>query len=251
MTTDTFIAGKGFLYTLDPRAKVLVWLCAVSFFFWPIRLCGLVFMVALLFVLSLYGVGGKATLRVLRSILPMLVFMVVFMPFGFRTGRAMWTVGGFPVVTWEAFWQTLLLMSRFVGITYSCTLFLSTTKMHQVMLAFLWYRIPYKTVLVITLAFTYIPFVSDSFHEISDSHRLRQASGKTRRTPLRDMLPTLTSALVVSLRGIPYLAMSLEQRGYGRKGKRSVYHDLSGYHHAVPQTLLAVLVFGTCLYLFR
>lgn len=248
MTSSTFIAGRGFLYRLDPRAKTLLLFLLVVWCFLPVKMAGLGFLLLLLLSLSLYSVGRKATRKVFLSILPMLVFMVVFMPFSQRGGKPLLTLGDeFVLVTREGALQTLLLSLRFSTITYSCTLVLSTSRMHEVMSSLRWYRLPFKAILVITLAFTYIPFVADSFREISDSHKLRQASDSKGRNRLKDMIPTLTSALVVSLRSIPFLAMSLEERGYGRDNKRSRYHDLSSFRHPLRDFLL-VIVFPTILF---
>lgn len=242
MTTETFLPGQGPLYRMDPRTKLLVSVAVIVCVFLPVHRWMLAVMMASLVVVSLASVGRHATWVVFRSILPMLIFMVLFMPFGSRDGRPLWVVGRMVVLTWDSLWSTLTLMYRFVTITYACTLFFSTTRMHYVMCALQWFRLPFKAVLVITLAFSTIPFVSDSFREIADSHRLRQASDGKGKRRMGDMLPTLTSALVVSLRSIPFLAMSLEQRGYGREGKRTQYHDLSSFHHGIRDGVVAGLV---------
>jgi energy-coupling factor transport system permease protein len=250
MTTDTFIAGRGFLYRMDPRAKIVLLLLLVVWFFLPVSLLGLLLMALCLLFVSFLSTGGKATGKVMLSILPMVVFMVLFMPFSSRDGQAIVRIGSFVLLTKEGMLQTLLLILRFLGITVSCTLLFSTTRMPDVMLALSWYRLPYRAVLVISLAFTYIPFISDSFGEIMDSHKLREAEGEGKKHRLKDMVPTLTSALVVSLRSIPFLAMSLEERGYGRKEKRSSYHDLSSYHHLLRDFLLSLVFVTLTAFLF-
>ena len=251
MTTNTFIAGKGLLYHMDPRAKICALLLFIVGFFLPVTLLGLFVSVLLLVVLSLISVGLKASTKVLLSILPMLVFMLLFMPFNQRQGEPLLIVGSFTLVTREGLSQMLLLSLRFIGITYSCSLLLFTTRMNEVMLALLWYHLGYKVVLVITLSLTYIPFISDSFHEISDSHKLRHPFSGSEKLHIRVMLPTLTSALVVSLRSIPFLAMSLEQRGYGRTNKRTRYHSLSGYRHTVLDFFFSFWIVFFLFFLFR
>lgn len=232
MTTNTFIAGDSFLYRFDPRAKLLLMVLLCVWFFLPVSLLGLWIVVLAILLIGIRSVGIKHVLKTFMTILAMLLFMVLFIPFNARSGVPLWKIGSFVVVTKEGLLQTLRLMSRFMGITYICTLMLQTTPMGKVMLALRWYRLPYKASLVVTLAFRFIPFIADSFNQIRDSHKLRNPNiedpkaKKSYRARLSDLVPTLTSALVVALRSIPHLAMSLEHRGFGLEGKRTSYHVL-------------------------
>ncbi len=254
MTTSTFIAGKGWLYRFDPRAKLLLMVLLCIWFFLPVALYGLAVTVALVVLVGAANAGWKYVLRTFRSISAMLLFMVLFMPFNVRTGIPLVQVGSFTVITEEGLQQAIRLASRFIGITYVCTLLFTTTMMNEVILALRWYKLPYKASLVITLAFTYIPFIAESFSQISESHRLREdADEKVRRRchRFKDLLPTLTSALVVALRSIPNLAMSLEMRGFGREEKRTNYHNLSSYGRTFTHFLLSCIIFLVLWFLFK
>lgn len=245
MTTNTYIAGKGWLYHFDPRAKLLLMVLLCIWFFLPVPLGFLASVVLLILLFGAANTGFSYINRVFRSILPMLLFMVLFMPFNVRDGQPLWMVSSWTIITKEGLLQALRLGSRFIGITYVCSLLFATTAMHEVMLALQWYRLPYKAGLVVTLAFTYIPFISDSFSQIAESHRLREADRQQARTfmgRLKDLVPTLTSALVVALRSIPNLAMSLEMRGFGRTEKRSRYRSLESYRHPFTHFLVSVII---------
>ena len=50
MTSDTFIAGRGPLYRIDPRAKVLFLVAMTIWFFLPVTLGSLWVVVGILFV---------------------------------------------------------------------------------------------------------------------------------------------------------------------------------------------------------
>jgi energy-coupling factor transport system permease protein len=50
--------------------------------------------------------------------------------------------------------------------------------MQEVMLALRAFHLPYKAGLVVTLAFTYIPFIAESFSQIAESHSLREAESE-------------------------------------------------------------------------
>lgn len=248
MTTNTYIAGKGWLYRFDPRAKLLLMLLMCIWFFLPAPpLLHLSIVVALVVLVGSSNTGWHHAWRTFYSISPpMLLFMVLFMPFNVREGLPpLVSIGSFTLITSEGLEQALRLMSRFIGITYVCTLLFATTVMHEVMLALRWYHLPYKASLVVTLAFTYIPFIADSFSQITESHRLREAEDEQKKKVgqrLKDLVPTLTSALVVALRSIPNLAMSLEMRGFGRQERRTSYHNLDAYHHVFIHFLLSCII---------
>jgi energy-coupling factor transport system permease protein len=255
MTTNTFVAGNGFLYRMDPRAKIMAMLLICVWLFLPVTLEGLYITVVLLILVGSVNTGLRHTAMTFRSILPMLVFMVLFMPFNVRLGQSLITIGSFTLITQEGALQAARLGGRFIGITYACTLLFATTPMTDVMLALRWYRLPYKASLVVTLSFTYIPFIADSFTQISESHRLREGGVLEKKRSvfkrLRDLLPTLTSALVVALRSIPYLAMSLEQRGFGRKEKRTNYHSLDSYRHVFTDSVISFSIPVVLWFMFR
>ncbi|NCC66467.1 MAG: energy-coupling factor transporter transmembrane protein EcfT, partial [Spirochaetia bacterium] len=121
-------------------------------------------------------------------------------------------------------------------------------------LALRWYKLPYKAALVVTLAFTYIPFIAESFSQISDSHRLREFDDRQRKKVfdrVKDLLPTLTSVLVVALRSIPNLAMSLELRGFGLDNKRTSYHTLASYRHTFTHFMLSCIIVVVLFFIAR
>lgn len=228
---ESFVPGRGALYHIDPRSKIWALLLLVVWVFLPLGLAPLWVLVALLSLAMLCSVGFKHTVAVFLSISMVLFFMVLFMPLSERSGSPLVLLGGHVLVTREGLLQTLKLMGRLVAISLGCALLLATTRMGDIMLSLRSWRLPFSICLVLTLSFSTIPFVADTFREVQESHRLREADGQSPRHRLKDLIPTLTSVLVVSLRSIPFLAMTLEERGYGRKGKRSVYHDFSAWKH--------------------
>jgi energy-coupling factor transport system permease protein len=127
--------------------------------------------------------------------------------------------------------------------------------MDEFMLALQSFRLPYKASLTISLVFRSIPDIFDSFNDIIDSHKLRRGADvkakKKMGQQLKNLGPTLTSALVVSLRSIPTLAMSLEARGYGLKNKRTQFHSLDSYRHPYLFSLVFFIIFATLFVLFQ
>lgn len=229
MTTNTFIAGRGFCYWLDARSKLLLVLLFCILVFFPLYQAGLWILTAILFVTAWHATGLKQAVQPLRAILPMLIIMVVFIPFTYRDGEVILWAGKVPLATQQSLWHFNLLASRFIGITYLCTLYMWTTPMGDITLALRWYGLPYQGALVLTLSFRFVPFLAESFKMIRDSHALRNANigeESEKRHPFLEILPTVVGALVCALKSIPHLAMTLEHRGFGRSNRRTSYRVL-------------------------
>ena len=99
--------------------------------------------------------------------------------------------------------------------------------------------------LVLSLSLRLIPTISETFIEIKDSQRLRMPNPgeeEARKKKITSLLPTLTSVLVVSIKGIASTSEALELRGYGRKNKRTSYRSLKSVKKVFPHFILSVIV---------
>ncbi|MGD1823159.1 MAG: energy-coupling factor transporter transmembrane component T family protein [Pleomorphochaeta sp.] len=242
--------GKGVLYKLDPRTKVIVTLVACVFVFLPMKFTALVIFSAFLTILSFYSVGRKSTNGIIKAIVPMMILVIIFSPLYERSGTPLLILKNSLIVTYEGLLHSLTLTLRFYSITFACSLLFFTTKMNDFILALQFFFIPYKTCLTISLVFRTIPTIFDAFNQISDSHSLRR-SKETNKKKIKNLFPTLTSALVVSLKTIPSLAMSLEARGYGLKNKRTNFHQLSKNKCFFIQTVVIMFIFTIMVIAFK
>jgi len=251
MISSTYVAGRGFLYRYDPRAKLLLTLALCVEVFLPVSSFGIYLLSFLLFLAAAHATGIKQALSPLKTILPLIIVMILFTPFSYIDSTPVISVGGTSLATQEALYHLNLLIGRFVAITYMATLFVWTTSMSDIMLTFQWYGLPYNGALVITLAFRFIPFIADSFKMISDAHSLRVINSLNRgkkRSKIFDILPTISSALVFALKSIPNLAASLEHRGFSRENKRSQYRTISSKGSLFTHFLICVII-GSTFYL--
>jgi energy-coupling factor transport system permease protein len=242
MTVNTFIAGRGFLYLLDARSKLLLVLLLCVMVFLPISQWGLWLLCGFAFLTAWHAMGFSQALQPLRAILFVLVLMTLFIPLTYRDGESLLVIGRFTVATVESVQNYSFLVSRFLAITYLCTLYLWSTPMADINLALRWYGLPRNAALVLTLAFRFIPFIADSFKMIKDSHALRIGEQSSRRQRLSDAIPTITAALVYALKSIPHFAMSLEHRGLGRSGVRTEYRKLKAKGGLFTQMLVSVMI---------
>lgn len=246
MTTSTFVAGRGIVYLLDARSKLLLVLLLCIEVFLPISQIGLWVLFGGVFLLAWHATGFKQAIQPIRSIAFILVVMTLFSPLADRDGTGLLFIGERLILTSEAVTNLSVLVARFLSITYLCTLYVWTTPMADVNLAFRWYGLGYHAALVLTLAFRFIPFIADSFRMIQDSHALRTSvefeGRRSRRQRLADIIPTVTAALVFALKSIPYTAMSLEHRGLGRREKRSSFRQLKARGGLFTQLLVSVMI---------
>jgi energy-coupling factor transport system permease protein len=255
MNANIFVDGRGFLYKIDPRAKVIATLISCIYVFTPVSFYSIIALGIFFILLSFYSIGKKQTKNVIKSILPMLIIMLLFSPLYERDGSPLWIINNLLILTKEGLIQSLLLDFRFLSITFACSLLFTTTKMDEFMLALQDFKLPYKASLTISLVFRSIPSIFDSFVQIIDSHKLRRGvdnkANKKLSNRIRNLFPTMTSALVVSLRSIPTLAMSLEARGYGLKRKRTNFHTLEKYSHPFLQTVALLTLYGVMFFIFK
>ncbi|MGN0906654.1 MAG: energy-coupling factor transporter transmembrane component T family protein, partial [Bullifex sp.] len=180
-------------------------------------------------VLSVVSVGMKITLRTLRLMLPVIIFMIIFMPLQERSGSPIVTLGEFTLITREGLLTVQVLLNRFITISVLCTLLIQTASSRDILLALRFFRLPYSASLVLSLALRFIPSFASTFSRIRDSQRLRlpnpDEDSKGGRGYIK-LMPTFTSALVVALKSISTTAAFLDLRGYGRNVKRSDFHVL-------------------------
>ncbi len=256
MISSTYIAGRGVIYHIDARAKLLLVLLLCIEVFLPISPVGMYLIVLISIFIAWYGTGFKQAISPLKTILPLIIIMILFTPFTYTDSSPLIVIKGFTVATVDGLIHLNLLIARFTAITYLTTLFVWTTTMSDIMLTFQFYGLPYKGALIITLAFRFIPFIADSFHMVRDAFSLRVPTNqKHNKRKIFDMLPTISCVLVFALKSIPHLAMSLEHRGFGRANKRSVYHTIhakgSLFTHLIICVMIAALFYITFSYSIR
>ncbi len=245
MKSSSFIYGKSLYYSFDPRAKIIltILMCIVVFF--PMPLWFLSSLTAALLLFSLSQVKIKATLRSLKLILPMLLFMVLFLPFRERGGEVILEVHSITLVTKEGLYGLCEIANRFVFISIFFSLLSQTTKTEDILLALSSFRLPYSACLVLSLALRFIPTLGETFKEIKESQRLRLPNPEEEersRNKIKSLMPTLIAALVVALKSIPSTGAALEMRGYGRKNRRSSYHSLKPLQRVFTHFAISVII---------
>ncbi len=232
MTASLYHPGRGYLYQQDARAKLVGTILATAALFFPLPLSIHGAVACLLLAISFHATGIRSTGAILRPLLVVCTSILLFSPLYERSGQAVLTIGTSVMVTAEGLERAGILCTRFISVSLLWGLMLRTTRPEMLLCALQFFRLPYRASLVISLVFRFIPYFARTYAQIREAQQLRlpapvQRQKRGLHRHMTDMLPTLTSTLVSSVRMIPTLAMSLEHRGVGRSGKRTSYYSFT------------------------
>ena len=251
------IRGQSAVHRFDPRGKIILLLIFLITFFLPLKIGHLGIHLAVVAALTVIFLGIGNALRSLRLILPILILVLVLTPPFHRDGPVLFSIRSFPILTVSGLLEALRLIVRFTGITLIFYLFMGTTDPDSLVLAFRWFRLPFAISMVLSIALEYIPTIRRLYDQVRDAHRLRLAGEAVEAKPatssartrgrghrLAEIIPILTSVLILSVRRIPTLAMALECRGVGRKNRRSSFHSLKTGGPMIRDGMITALVAG-------
>ncbi len=240
MNLDFYRPGRSFLHRLDPRAKLLFLAPLFVAFFLNVPAWLLLLDSAAIMAAVALSLGPRQLLPPLKAIGPVLILICLLTPPFHRGGQALLHVLGVTILTADGLRETLVMLLRFLGITFGFFGIVSTISMDDLVLSMRWFGLPYAACLVMIITLRTIPSLAATWHNVRDAHRLRAdplAAGRRRRF-LETWLPVLTSVLIEAVKGIPVLAMALESRGFGRRNPRTSFAELRRGRALVPDLLV-------------
>ena len=264
LITETFIPGRGVIYRLDPRPKFLLLVSLVMIFLVEPSLPVLAGITVLILLLIGASLGLPKVVVPLKSILPILILTALLTPPFNTGGAAVLRIGEKVLISGQGLLLTGRLLLRFTGITAVFFLFFSTTPTGSFVLALQDFGLPYKAALTVTISLRYIPDMFNTYHRISDAHKLRSADASTDRPSaetsaadakerdirrkkrksfryrLRKLFPVLISVLINAVKSIPALAMALDSKGFGRDNPRSSCRKLPPWPEISMQLVLSL-----------
>ena len=245
MQINTYVASSSLYHRFDVRAKIIftILMCILLFFDMPLKMHYI--LTLLVTLLSLNSVKLKVTLHNIKLMLPVTIFMIIFMPLQERSGEPFLTINNITIVTKEAFNIVQILISRFYFISMLCTLLLESATSRDILLALKSFHLPPSACMVLSLALRFIPSFASTFSRIKDSQRLRLPNPEEEENEKRlfsKLLPTFTSALVVALKSINTTAAALDLRGYGRDKKKSEFYSLGGGKKLFTHLAISIII---------
>jgi len=220
MLVEAYRPGRSPLHRLDPRVKLPLLVLIVVCIFLRDRSMAPPVYVLVLFLAAVGFLGFQDAVAPVRMLLPLLLFIAVLTPF--FTGDGIWVVN--PATIGEVY----RLFCRLLGVSLGFYLFFRTTETEAFIAVLQWYGLPFRAGLVMGLALRWIPSMMGLYRSVEEAHSLRVSEARTGRAGairrVRQVIPTLTSVLIQSIRQIPALAMALESRGVGRPEPRTRWY---------------------------
>jgi energy-coupling factor transport system permease protein len=244
VSVDFYRPGHSFLHRFDPRAKLLLLVPLFVCFFLPAPPWVLVPFAGALMIVTAIALGYRELLPPLRAIALVLVFICLLTPPFHRGGSGVLTLFGIVFLTSDGLRETLIMLLRFLGITFGFFAVVRTVSLDDLVLSLRWFGLPYTFCLVVIVALRTMPSLASTWHNVLDAHRLRSGPPETRgkKRIVETYLPVLTSLLIEAVKGIPVLAMALESRGFGRRNQRTVYAELKKGWHLVGDMAVCLVL---------
>jgi energy-coupling factor transport system permease protein len=242
MQMSLFVPGRTLIHRFDPRAKILLVLYFSVYTFLPVSIYWLLGCYLTLTVSMALFLGIRQALSPIRSIYPILIMIAILTP---------------PFYPEDPIGTTALLLLRITTLTTLFGMLFKTSDMSNILSALRWFGLPYQAALVVTIAFRYIPYLNQIYHQIQEAHRLRRGSPGTKGgliKKIRQLFPVLVSVMIFAVKSIPLLSMSLEHRGFGfvrrgRRGYKYLHSDKRLFTHLLFLVMITV-IFTAGPYLF-
>ncbi len=240
MIVEFYKPGTSVLHRLDPRAKLILLVVVLAAFFLPSAPWVLVLFTAAIVCVIAFSLGPSQLVPPLKTLWPILFLIFLLTPPFHRTGAAVVRVFGLSLVTVDGLNTTLVMLLRFLGITFGFFAVVRTLALDDMVLSLRWFGLPYSACLVITITLRTIPTLGATWHNVLDAHRLRSGSLSDAPRPrlVDKYLPVLTSVLIEAVKGIPLLAMALECRGFGRRNPRTSLAELKSGRKIIGDVLV-------------
>jgi energy-coupling factor transport system permease protein len=181
---------------------------------------------ALLGVLLIYGAIGR-TLENLRRIWFLLVGIAVF-------SLVSWAVfaGGSTPLFWRVTKESLAYgigaAIKIDGMIVSGLIFLSATRIEEIVLGLIRLRIPYQAAFAFSLGIRMVPTIIGTAQTVIEAQRSRgldlESGGFLAR--VKTYIPLMAPIFLQTLRNTDQLAKALESRGFGARHERTSYLEI-------------------------
>jgi energy-coupling factor transport system permease protein len=244
MIESSYHEGDSFVHSFDPRAKLLLLITGITTLFLPFGVEFSAAYTGVFILLAIPAAGFRHAFSPFKLLLPLIILIILLTPPFFREGEVLITYRNWILLTESGLMRTIVLIIRFTGITYAFFLFFTSTPLNQVVLTLRWYGLPLNAALIVSMSFRFIPYITTTYHHVSDAHKLRGSyqTGMWGWSHIRGLLPVLTSVLIKSVKTIPVMAMSLESRGFGSNRKRTSYQRLRGGRILFTHFIFSVMI---------
>ncbi len=228
-----------FYHGLDPRTKMLLVAGGLVLFLFSYDL---LYIIILSILTAICLVMTKAYQN-LRRVWFILVTIAVFTMLIWSTitpgEKVIWRF-----ITEESVIFATMTTLKIVFMILWGLVFLSTTRNEEIIFGLVKVRIPYPLAFAFSTALRLVPTFLGAGATVAQAQRsrgLELGSGNIFQR-IKRYIPLLAPIFLISLRNTDQLAMALESKGFGRKGKRTFYLESRfGYRDLVALFLFALV----------
>jgi len=218
-----YVHGKGWLYRVDPRIKLLFALSFSVYLVWKNTVLGMALTLLALHLLCLLVASTHARILGLwKAIYPLLLFILILGSLRWQAPSPLCALGPL-TVTRESFWRAARLAMRVAGLTFTSSLVLWTTEPSAMVTGLARLGVPFELGFPAVMALQFVIMFRHMFDQILQA---QQSRGLTlpRYNPIRvarAYIPVLIPLLINALRLVDTLALALQARGFGAPARRT------------------------------
>ncbi|MFB4214218.1 energy-coupling factor transporter transmembrane protein EcfT [Shouchella sp. JSM 1781072] len=233
LVVGDYIERDSIIHALDPRVKLIsTFLFALVLFF--VTSMGAIFVASLL-VGVLIGFSRLPVKMIIRSLMPVAVFLIVFSLFQvvvIQEGQVLFSIGPLAIsdegITMASLfmWRTLMLFLIAIVMTATTSSYQLTQGIELLLNPLKNLRVPVRDLAtMVSISLRFIPILRDELHLVQQAQRARgyiryNTSIKNR---IKLFIPLLVPLLVRALKRAEELGEAMEARGYSSRGTYTMW----------------------------
>ena len=228
MIETLYQPGRGLLYRLDPRSKILFAISTAVYLAIESDPAALLAALIALHVLALVAQSRcRRVLSLWTALLPLLSIIILLGSIRWRASDAWFSVG--PIaVTLEALWIAAGLAARIASLSLCLSLVMWTTEPGDMVQGMVRMGLPFELGFPIVMALEYVATFRQQFRSILEAQQSRGLVF-VRHNPVqvaRAYIPVLIPLIISALRTADNLALALQTRGFGVGARRTSRRQL-------------------------
>ena len=214
---------------MDSRTRIITVAClgAVAVIMTSIKEMS-VLLLAIIILMYIVEIDYQSMFACFKGLLPVLIVLFLFQAFaGPRGGFDLIKIGETVLVDSSRLQTAVVIVMRLVLIAGSA-FFLSSGNLQELVLGFIYFKLPYELAFMVFVAIKFMPFFRDEFKNVLCAVQLRGID--SRKLPLKDKLYLFCNLLMPVVYGAVlkarYLAISMDARGFRAYPVRTYFRVL-------------------------
>ena len=255
MTFGKYIPVNSLIHQLDPRLKIGALLIFLIAIFFDAGFIGYVIMgVFVLLVAGLSNISIKHILKVIKPMVFMMLFLMIFNIFLINTGSVLFTIGSLKIYS-GALIQSSYIFIRLILIITLTTILTSSTKPLDLTLAIENLLNPFKRfgfpahelAMMISIALRFIPDLLDEAKRIMKAQASRGVDFNegSISEKIKAIVSLIIPLFISAFQRAEDLANAMESRNYNPEASRTRYKSLNWQTSDTMAFALTIVVSGT------